>query len=131
MRGEMNPAPSKLPAAAETRIDSQAPPAVPTRAEAFRYWWKLGWISFGGPAGQIAIMHHDLVERMGKPGVELIVGAENDPDWGPVLLVGFGGVLAEALHQYRLTGATIIAPDSGAIARCDAVKAAAGQLIEL
>jgi chromate transporter len=39
-------------------------PRTPTRAEAFQYWCKLGWISFGGPAGQIAIMHHDLVERM-------------------------------------------------------------------
>ncbi|AEG70461.1 chromate efflux transporter [Ralstonia solanacearum] len=39
-----------------------APPA-PTRAEAFRYWLKLGFISFGGPAGQIAIMHEELVER--------------------------------------------------------------------
>jgi acetate---CoA ligase (ADP-forming) len=43
-----------------------------------------------------------LVERMGRPGVELIVGAENDPDWGPVLLVGFGGVLAEALQDVKL-----------------------------
>ncbi len=33
-------------------------------AEAFRYWLKLGCISFGGPAGQIALMHADLVERM-------------------------------------------------------------------
>jgi chromate transporter len=41
-----------------------APPAAPTRAEAFRYWLKLGFISFGGPAGQIAIMHHDLVDGM-------------------------------------------------------------------
>jgi chromate transporter len=31
--------------------------------EAFRYWLKLGFISFGGPAGQIAIMHRDLVDR--------------------------------------------------------------------
>jgi len=43
-----------------------------------------------------------LVERMGRPGIELIVGAENDPDWGPVLLVGFGGVLAEALQDVKL-----------------------------
>ena len=32
-------------------------------AEAFRYWLKLGFISFGGPAGQIAIMHQELVEK--------------------------------------------------------------------
>jgi chromate transporter len=32
-------------------------------SEAFRYWLKLGFINFGGPAGQIALMHRDLVER--------------------------------------------------------------------
>jgi chromate transporter len=31
--------------------------------EAFRFWLKLGFVSFGGPAGQIAIMHQELVER--------------------------------------------------------------------
>src|SRR5688572_32743188 len=31
--------------------------------EALRFWIKLGFISFGGPAGQIAIMHRELVER--------------------------------------------------------------------
>src|SRR5512145_2074895 len=31
--------------------------------EAFLFWLKLGFISFGGPAGQIAIMHQELVER--------------------------------------------------------------------
>ncbi|MBA2365635.1 MAG: chromate transporter, partial [Actinobacteria bacterium] len=35
---------------------------VPFR-EAFRYWLRLGFINFGGPAGQIAIMHDELVNR--------------------------------------------------------------------
>lgn len=41
------------------------PPAVagPSFAEAFRFWLKLGFISFGGPTGQIAIMHRELVDR--------------------------------------------------------------------
>jgi chromate transporter len=34
-----------------------------TFAEALRFWVKLGFISFGGPAGQISIMHRELVER--------------------------------------------------------------------
>jgi chromate transporter len=38
-------------------------PQPPTFSEAFRFWLKLGFISFGGPAGQIAIMHEELVER--------------------------------------------------------------------
>ncbi len=40
-----------------------AVPAAPTLIEALRFWLKLGFISFGGPAGQISIMHQDLVER--------------------------------------------------------------------
>jgi len=31
--------------------------------EALRVWWMIGWLSFGGPAGQIALMHRELVER--------------------------------------------------------------------
>jgi chromate transporter len=43
-------------------IAARPPPAV-SFAEALRFWLKLGFISFGGPAGQIAIMHAELVER--------------------------------------------------------------------
>lgn len=48
--------------------DSTAPAereraAVVSFRETFRYWLKLGFINFGGPAGQIALMHRDLVER--------------------------------------------------------------------
>jgi chromate transporter len=43
--------------------DAVTAPRAPTRSEAFRYWLRLGFISFGGPAGQIAIMHRELVDE--------------------------------------------------------------------
>lgn len=43
-----------------------------------------------------------LVEGMGQRGTELIVGARNDPEWGPVILAGLGGVMAELFHDVRL-----------------------------
>lgn len=36
---------------------------TPTFGQALRFWFVLGWISFGGPAGQIAIMHTELVDK--------------------------------------------------------------------
>lgn len=41
----------------------QTPPPPLSLMQAFWFWLKLGFISFGGPAGQIAIMHQELVER--------------------------------------------------------------------
>ena len=43
--------------------DTGSPPAPVSFGEAFRFWLKLGFVSFGGPAGQIAIMHTELVEK--------------------------------------------------------------------
>lgn len=40
-----------------------AVPPAPTLGEAFKYWLKLGFISFGGPAGQISMMRQELVEK--------------------------------------------------------------------
>ncbi len=46
----------------QQQADTERPAAVPVR-EAFLYWLKLGFISFGGPAGQISMMHQELVEK--------------------------------------------------------------------
>ncbi len=47
-----------------------------------------------------------LVESMSPRGLELIVGAKSDAEWGPVVMFGLGGVFTEALHDVR-----VIAPD--------------------
>ena len=44
-------------------ITQSGKPAPVSLMEAFWYWLKLGFISFGGPAGQISMMHQELVER--------------------------------------------------------------------
>jgi acetate---CoA ligase (ADP-forming) len=43
-----------------------------------------------------------LVETMSPPGLELVVGARRDPRWGPVVMLGLGGVWVEALGDVRL-----------------------------
>ena len=43
-----------------------------------------------------------LVEAMSPRGLELVVGARRDPRWGPVLMVGLGGIWVEALGDVRL-----------------------------
>lgn len=48
---------------ARARVSAPLVSPSPTFKEAFRFWLKLGFISFGGPAGQIAIMHEELVVR--------------------------------------------------------------------
>lgn len=57
------PAVSDPAASLSATVAPQPVGRVPTEREALRFWLKLGCISFGGPAGQIAIMHDELVER--------------------------------------------------------------------
>lgn len=50
----------------EKNMTTRHEPSLPVKAsfnEALKFWTKLGFISFGGPAGQIAIMHQEVVER--------------------------------------------------------------------
>ena len=52
-----------------------------------------------------------LVEAMGARGLELVVGARRDADWGPVVLVGLGGIWIEALKDVRLIPADLAVED--------------------
>src|SRR5439155_15390785 len=54
---------STKPAGEAGQPVTSAKPVAPTFRNAFLFWLKLGFISFGGPTGQIAIMHQELVER--------------------------------------------------------------------
>ncbi len=55
-----------------------------------------------------------LVEAQAPPGIEMILGARRDPDWGPVLLVGLGGIWTEALADVRLLTPDRSEPDIAA-----------------
>jgi chromate transporter len=48
--------------AMDDRTTTPTPPPLPSFAEATRVWAKIGVLSFGGPAGQIALMHKELVD---------------------------------------------------------------------
>ena len=46
-----------------------------------------------------------LIEAMAAPGLELVIGARRDPQWGPIVLIGLGGILVEALQDVRIVAA--------------------------
>ena len=46
-----------------TPLVAPATPSTVSLSEASRFWFRLGWVSFGGPAGQIALLHRELVDR--------------------------------------------------------------------
>ncbi len=68
-----------------------------------------------------------LVERMASPGFEMILGARRDQEWGPIVMVGLGGIWTEALEDVRLFPAGL-SPEAIAeeIARLKGAKVLAG-----
>lgn len=125
------------------RVPRDQPPlSAPTFLQALRYWCLLGWISFGGPAGQISIMHADLVDRrrwvddatflrglnfcMLLPGPEAMQLAT----WLGWRLHGLrGGIAAGVL--FVLPGAAVLALLSWLYVRYGSVPAVAGVMFGL
>jgi acetate---CoA ligase (ADP-forming) len=64
-----------------------------------------------------------LVEQMVKGGLEMIVGARRDPSWGPVVMVGLGGIFVETLKDVRLMPASL--PKERIVEECYRLKGAA------
>jgi chromate transporter len=58
-------------------MDEAGPATGPSFAEAARFWLGLGFVSFGGPAGQIAVLHREVVERRRWLGEREFTGALN------------------------------------------------------
>ena len=64
-----------------------------------------------------------LIEAMGQRGLEMIIGAKTDPEWGPVILAGLGGVTAEVIKDVRLLDADLTVPEI--LAELDQLQSAA------
>ncbi|MGA9884888.1 MAG: acetate--CoA ligase family protein [Candidatus Acidiferrales bacterium] len=73
---------------------------IANEADLRRSWVRVtGNVTLARPDLRLERM---LVEKMAAPGVEMIVGAKRDPHWGPVLLVGLGGIWTETVKDVRL-----------------------------
>jgi acyl-CoA synthetase (NDP forming) len=63
-----------------------------------------------------------LVEAMGERGLELVVGASRDAQWGPILMVGLGGIWVEALGDVQLLPPNL--PQAAIVEKLKKLKAA-------
>src|SRR5271166_6072498 len=104
-------------------LDGVAPENArhPTFHEAFLFWLKLGFISFGGPTGQIAVMHTELAEK--KKWISearflhalnycMLLRALRHSNWPPMsggfctrLGVALSRGLSSLSHQFLFSGA--------------------------
>jgi acetyltransferase len=81
-------------------------------------------LGIGDPAGLDAALDaldrigasRYLIETMAQPGIDLIAGAARDPVFGPIVLVGLGGTIAEALADVAVAPAPLTPAEAGALA---------------
>jgi chromate transporter len=105
---------------------------APGFAEAARFWVKLGLISFGGPAGQIAIMHRELVERRRWVDETQFAGALNFcmllPGPEAMQLAIYIGWKLHGMRGGLVAGLTFVLPAVGLLLLLSWVYAAHGEL---
>lgn len=65
---------------------------------------RAAWTELGARAATAGVTAVDgiLVEEMAAPALELVIGARRDPQWGPIILAGLGGIWIEALGDVCL-----------------------------
>ena len=74
--------------------------------EALRAAWERLHANVLAASGSV-VLDGVLVEELSPPGLEMVVGAKNDPEWGPIVLAGLGGVWIEALEAVEIMPADI------------------------
>jgi len=107
----------------ECQLAVNPSPSAPMRAALMESF--VGWVTKGTampPSRYPKIADGMLVEEMAPRGVELIVGGWRDQQWGPVLMIGLGGIWTEALDDVRLMPADT--PHDGIMAELYQLKGA-------
>ena len=113
-------------------VPDSAPPTVP-RGEAFRLWAKLGVLSFGGPAGQIALMHRLLVDERKWLGEDRFLHALNFcmllPGPEAMQLATYVGWLLHGWLGGLVAGLLFVVPGALVVLGLAAVYAAFGEAV--
>ncbi|MFN9629861.1 MAG: chromate efflux transporter [Cyanobacteriota bacterium] len=122
---------SSAPDLPPTPIPSQTERYVPI-GEAARFWARLGWVSFGGPAGQIALLHEELVSRRRWLSERRFLHALNYcmllPGPEATQLATYLGWLMHGFRGGLLAGGLFLLPSIGIFLALSTVYALWGQL---
>jgi acyl-CoA synthetase (NDP forming) len=76
---------------------------------------EVAWDALVGVAGTLRVPPRALVQAMAPKGVEVIVGSKVDPTFGPVVMVGTGGIYAEVLKDVQVRLAPVSEPEARAM----------------